>query len=124
MRTTLIVLALGVALAAPAAPVLAQDYTDHSNVQRREDDLRGRIEMEVRRGDIGGDQAETLRSELRQIVNLDRRYTHEGMGDEQLSDLDSRLDLLDSRLNYDVSMNRNGRDDHNWRRYGAGYNGY
>ena len=114
MKKFLIALAAGGAIAAFAAPALAQVY-DESSLMQREDSIRDRINDGVRDGDLTYAQADRLRSELRQIVNLDGRYRYEGMTDQDMRDIDSRLDLLDSRLNYDVSMNRGDRD------YGFGY---
>jgi hypothetical protein len=48
--------------------------------------------------------------ELRQIVDLDARYQDDGMSDWQTRDLNSRLSLLASRLNYDLSLNRDEDD--------------
>jgi hypothetical protein len=114
MREFLIALVAGGAIAAFAAPALAQIY-DESSLVQREDNIRDRINEGVGDGDLTYVQAGQLRSELRQIVTLDARYRYEGMSDWQSRDIDSRLDLLDSRVSYDVSMNRGDRD------YGYGY---
>jgi hypothetical protein len=114
MRKFLIALAASGALAAVAAPAMAQSY-DETSIAQREDSLRERINEGVRDGDLAYNQANRLRSELRQIVRLDARYRYEGMSDWQMRDLDSRLDLLDSRVNYDVSTNQDSRE------YGFGY---
>jgi len=115
MRNSLIALAAGGALAVFALPAIAQTYEDTSSLTAREDGIRDRIDDGVRVGDLTYRQADQLRSELRQIVRLDSRYRYEGMDGSQVNDLNSRLDLLDSRLNYDVSMAREDRE------YGYGY---
>ena|SRR5579863_3762653 len=111
MRKFLIALAVGGAVAVVAAPALAQAI----DTVQREDDVRARIDDGVRDGDLTYSQAARLRTELRQIVRLDSRYRYEGMAGWQARDLDSRLDLLDSRVSYEVSATRDDRE------YGSGY---
>ena len=107
MRMALItVLATGV-LAVTAVPALAQGY----DTAQREATLRDRIADGLDRGDLSFDQAQGLRIELRQIVSLDNRYQDEGMADWQARDINSRLSLLDSRLDYDLGMNRDDAGD-------------
>ena len=101
MRTILIALAAGGALAAAALPALAQSY-DPATAQR-EDLIRNRIDRHADAGDLSYSQATRLRRELSQIVDLDQRYRDEGLSDWQIRDLNSRLSLLSSRLNYDVN---------------------
>jgi hypothetical protein len=103
MRKALIALMAGGVLATAAAPVLAQDYP--STVQR-EDNLSMRIDNGARRGDLGPGQVVRLRGELREIVDLDARYQSEGMSDWQTRDIQSRLNLLSSRLSHEINMNR------------------
>jgi len=75
------------------------------------------IDRGVRMGDLTPDQAMRLRLEYRQIDSLDQRYTAEGMTAEKTADLNSRLDLLNSRVSYDVSMTRdNGQNDERYER--------
>jgi hypothetical protein len=97
------------ALAAAAAPALAQSYD--VNVANREDNIRERISEAAREGDLTYGQAARLRTELRQIVDLDSRYQVDGMSGWQVRDLNSRLSLLASRLNYDVSMAQGDYED-------------
>jgi len=104
MRTAFIALVAGGALAAAALPALAQSYDQ--NTSDREARIGDRIAQGVQEGDLSGDQASRLRAELHQIVDLDARYQDEGMSDWQNRDLNSRLSLLASRLNYDLSVNR------------------
>ena len=98
----------GGALAASAVPALAQSYDP--GVAQREDHLRDRIDTGVANGALSPDQAGRLRGELRQIVDLDARYQDDGMSDWQVRDLNSRLSLLGSRLNYDLSINSDDGD--------------
>jgi hypothetical protein len=102
MRKALIALAAGGALAAVALPALAQSYD--VNTAQREDNIRNRIDRHADVGDLNYGEATRLRRELSQIVDLDQRYQAEGMADWQVRDLNSRLSLLSSRVNYDVNM--------------------
>ena len=104
MRKALIALAAGGALAAAALPALAQSYDP--GVAQREDNIRSGIDRHADAGDLNYNQATRLRRELSQIVDLDQRYQAEGMTDWQTRDLNSRLSLLASRLNYDVNVSR------------------
>ncbi|HEY2706511.1 MAG TPA: hypothetical protein VGI95_00530 [Caulobacteraceae bacterium] len=104
MRNALIALVAGGALAAAALPALAQSYD--ANTAQREDTIRARIDRHADVGDLSYSQATRLRRELSQIVDLDQRYQSEGMTDDQISDLNSRLSLLSSRVNYDVNVSR------------------
>lgn len=104
MRKALIALMASGALAAVAVPALAQSYDPV--VAQREDNIRLRIDDGVRDGDLSIGQADRLRSELREIVDLDARYQDDGMSDWQARDLNSRLSLLASRLNHEVNMSR------------------
>ena len=101
MKTALIALVAGGALAAAAMPALAQSYD--VNTAQREDSIRSRIARHADAGELSYDQATRLRRELSQIVDLDQRYQSDGMSDWQVRDLNSRLSLLSSRLNYDVN---------------------
>jgi hypothetical protein len=86
-------------------------------VERRLAHVRMGIDRGVRMGDLTPDQAMRLRLEYRQIDSLDQRYTAEGMTAEKTADLNSRLDLLNSRVSYDVSMTRdNGQNDERYER--------
>jgi IS30 family transposase len=109
MRKALIALAVGGALAAGPLPALAQSYD--AGITQREDNIRERIAEGVRDGDLNYGQAARLRSELRTIVDLDQRYETDGMTDWQARDLNSRLSLLSSRVNYDVTISRGDRGD-------------
>ena len=105
MRKALIALITGGALAAAAAaPALAQSYDP--GVANREHNIRARIDDGVASGDLSMRQADRLRGELSQIIDLDARYQDQGMAGWQVRDLNSRLSLLGSRLNYDLSINR------------------
>jgi hypothetical protein len=114
MKKFLIALAAGGAVAASAAPALAQAF-DAASVSQREDSIRDRIDDSMRNGDLTFSQADRLRGELRQIRRLDVHYRYDGMQPWEVRDIDSRLDLLESRVSYDISMNTEDRE------YGFGY---
>ena len=107
MNKVMITLCAGVAAVATAGSALAQVYGD---TMARESNIRARISDGVSAGDLTYSQAGRLRSELRQIESLDARYQDDGMAGWQMRDLNSRLSLLDSRLNYDISLNRGDED--------------
>ncbi|HEY3799294.1 MAG TPA: hypothetical protein VGL58_13170 [Caulobacteraceae bacterium] len=113
MRKALIALAAAGAVAAVALPAFAQSYD--ADAAQHESNLRARISDGVQDGNLTFDQGSRLRSELRQIVDLDERYQSEGMSDWQARDLNSRLSLLDSRLNYDLGMTQD--EDSSWQSY-------
>ena len=106
MRKALIALVAGGAMAAVALPALAQSYD--SNTAQREDIIRSRIDRNADGGHLNFDQATRLRRELSQIVDLDQRYQSDGMTDWQVRDLESRLSLLSSRLDYDINETEDG----------------
>ena len=106
MKKVLLTLCVSGAAAMMAGAALAQ----YDVASQREADIRARINDGVSSGDLRYDQARQLRGELRQIEQLDARYTDEGMTGWDRRDLNSRLSLLDSRLDYDLNMNR-GDDD-------------
>jgi hypothetical protein len=109
MRKALIALAAGGALAITAAPAFAQYFDQDAGLTgQREANIRHRINQGLDDGDLTAGQAVQLRTELRQIVSLDARYQDEGMTGWELRDLNSRLSLLNSRLNYDLNL---GADD-------------
>jgi hypothetical protein len=109
MRKAIIALLAGGALAAAAAaPAFAQSYDP--SLSQREDGIRERINDAQSDGDLTAGQASRLRAELRQITDLDVRYQDEGMADWQIRDLNSRLSLLGSRLNYDLTVTRDEYD--------------
>ena len=107
MLKALTILSVGGALIM-SAPAFAQTYYDDgTGTGQREQMLRDRITDGLDRGDLNYDQARRLRTELNQIVNLDARYTDEGRADWQVRDIDSRLSLLTSRLDYDLGTTSN-----------------
>lgn len=102
MLKALTILSVGGALMM-SAPVFAQTYNDDgTGTANREAVIRDRIADGLDRGALNYDQARRLRMELNQIVNLDNRYTDEGRADWQVRDINSRLSLLTSRLDYDL----------------------
>jgi hypothetical protein len=120
MKTMLIALALGGAVAASAAPAMAQ-YSYYGNsygaIQAREDRLAARITRALSDGDITLSQARSLRYDLRRIVNLDRRYRWDGLTLAERADLVSELNGLESSLRYDIAQNGDTDDAD----YGYGY---
>ena len=87
------------------------------NINQREAQIEARIDMGVRRGDLTRSEAVRLRSELRGIERLERRYRYTGGGIAawERQDLERRLD----RLSRQVFRARRDED-----RRGPGYGGY
>ncbi|HEX4182467.1 MAG TPA: hypothetical protein VHY34_04350 [Caulobacteraceae bacterium] len=104
MRTVFIALVAGGAMAAAALPALSQSFDP--SIAQREDRIGARIADGVDHADLMPNDASQLRSELRQIVDLDQRYQHEGVTDRQARDLKSRLSKLSLDLDYDLSIGR------------------
>src|SRR5439155_22787892 len=112
-------LAMGGAVAASAAPAMAQLSffgTSSASIQAREDRLANRIEQAASDGDITLSQASDLRSDLNRIIRLDRRYRWDGLSLGERADLVSDLNALESHLRVDMAMNDTNSED-----YGSGY---
>jgi hypothetical protein len=119
MKKMLLALAMGGAVAASAAPAMAQfNYfgSSYSTIQAREDRLSERIDQAASDGDITASQASDLRADLTRIIRLDRRYRWDGLSLGERADLVSSLNALESRLRYDMAMNDTNSED-----YGYGY---
>jgi hypothetical protein len=105
MKKLILALAMGGAVAASAAPAMAQSYysTAYSAIQAREDRLGERIDQALSDGDITLAQADRLRDDLRRIERLDRNYRWDGLTLTERQDLVSELNGLESSLRYSMS---------------------
>ncbi len=129
MRKMMIAIAaLGVAVT--AAPAMAQGYGDRGGWQGQRGDRyeRGdiqqigqRIERLAGTRQISPREAMGLRRDYRYLVQLERRYQHNGLNRAERNDLDRRTDALQRRLRYERNDGNgyNGRDD---RRDDRGWN--
>lgn len=133
MKTLL--LGLAVSAAAITAPAAAQNPNDsyqnrsgshrdddreRGNVSARIEQLRVRIQTGVQSGAISRQEALPLRTGLRSLTQLERRYSRNGLNDQETRDLQMRLRSLrqdvrraDQGANgrYDDWDRQNGRDD-------------
>ena len=96
----------GAALALTAGAASAQTWMSINERQRMLDD---RIDAGVRTGDLSRVEAQRLRSEFRDIRDLEARYRLNGLSPSEMADLDSRFDRLAVR----VRLERN-----DWQRRG------
>lgn len=115
----------GSALIAAAAPALAQPgygggYGGYGagGYYNRLERLEDRIERGSARGDITRREAFRLRSDLREVRILLNRYERGGLSGWERSDLERRLDYLQTRIRYE---RRDGEDRGDWRRDRRGY---
>lgn len=137
MKTLLVTALAAASLTALAAPAFAQPGPGYGarpgydrggpgydrgrggyggGINEREAQIDARIDVGVQRGDLTRQEAFRLRSELRDIERLERRYRYTGGGIAawERQDLENRLD----RLSRQVFRDR--RDDD---RRGPGYGG-
>ena len=130
-----LLLSLAISAAAITGPAVAQapdnryqdrpgSYRDddggRGNISSRIEQLRERIEEGVRSGAISRREALSLRSSLRSLTELERRYSRNGLTNGELQDLQLRLRSLrqevrqaddGARGRYDGWDRRGGGDD-------------
>lgn len=118
MKKTLISIAAVSTLAAAALPAIAsaQPYGGGAwqNINQRQANLDRRIDQGVRGGGLTPREAQSLRYEFRQLVQLENRYRRGGLNNWERADLNRRFDTLSARIRFE----RHDRQD---RRYGQGY---
>lgn len=115
--------ALGaIAVAAPAAAQSNWNNNGYNNynagggmgISNRIAQLDARIQAGISSGDIGRAEARDLRMQVRQLRDLERQYSYNGLTQTERQDLQSRL----RDLREDVRMADNGRYDRDTR-YGS-----
>jgi len=128
----MLLLSLAISAAAIAGPAAAQDpdsrYQDRpgsyrdddsgrGNMSARIEQLRERIEAGVQSGAISRREALSLRASLRSLTQLERRYSRNGLNNEERQDLQSRL----RSLRQEVRQADNGAQGRNedWDRQGG-----
>ena len=118
MKKTLISIAAVSTLAAAALPAMAsaQPYGGGGwqNINQRQANLDRRIDQGVRNHSLTPREAQSLRYEFRQLVQLENRYRRGGLNNWERADLNRKFDVLSAR----IRIERNDRQD---RRYGQGY---
>ncbi len=76
-----------------------QDRNDNwQPINQRQRALDARIDRGIRSGALDRREATQLRTEFRQIADLEARYRRGGLNMQERRDLDRRFDRLDSRL--------------------------
>ena len=114
MKTLFATLAAATAVAAIAAPAAAQSYgwdgrydrdgryeQRHDgaySINRRQAELRQRIEWGQRRGTLDRREAANLYEYSRYIDQVEARYRHRGLTWSERNGLDSLLDKLETRI--------------------------
>lgn len=86
-------------------------------IDRRFERLDNRIDQGIRNGQLTRREAVRLRSEFRQLIQLERRYSRGGLSRWERDDLERRFDRLSAQIRYE----RRDRDDRGGR--GGGYGG-
>ena len=99
------------------APAAAQSWGGYDPIHQRFQRLETRIERGVDRGMITRREAQALRWEFRQLVNLDARYRHDGLSRWEATDLERRIEGLSARIRYE----RRDGDQRYGERYGDRY---
>ncbi|HEV2081532.1 MAG TPA: hypothetical protein VGR32_03655 [Brevundimonas sp.] len=75
-------------------------------IHRRVANLDRRIDQGLRNGALSRREASSLRAELNALVQLERRYSYNGLSRQEVRDLDYRFDRLSQR----VRIERRDRD--------------
>ncbi len=133
-----LLLGLAISAAAITGPAVAQssdnryqdrpgsyrdDDSGRGNMSARIEQLRDRIERGVQSGAISRREALSLRASLRSLTELERRYSRNGLTNEERQDLQSRLRSLrqevrqadnGARGRYDDWDRQGGRDDNRY----------
>jgi len=116
MNKIVLAITAAAALAATAAPALAQPYGGHvrndrwTSIDQRLNNLDRRIDQGVRTGQITRSEAVRLRGDFRSLVSLERRYSANGLTRWERADLDRRFDTLSARIRWD----RHDNDRYSW----------
>lgn len=99
-KIALMIAGLGIAATAIPAASAQQGWW---GINQRQAQLDRRIDQGVRRGQLTRPEAVRLRSEFRQIVNLEARYRRSapGMTNWERRDLDNRFDRLAQRIRWE-----------------------
>ena len=103
---------------AAATPAAAQ-WGVSSSVDTQS--LRAEIDAGVSRGDISSDEAYSLHSQLRGLINLERQYARDGLSWSERNDLQQRAQGLRNEI---AGASGYGRYDDRYGRSGAYGNGY
>lgn len=123
-KLTIMLAGLGMAAAAiPAAasaqyapqrgPQYGQGYgaQNWQTINQRQRNLDARIDQGVRSGQLTRTEAARLRTEFRNLANLEARYRRGGLSNWERRDLDQRFDRLSAKIRIE-RRDRDNRNDH------------
>ena len=101
----------GLGIAAATIPAASAQYGGWQGINQRQAQLDPRIDRGVRSGQLNRRAAARLRTEFRQIANLEHRYRRSapGLTMAERRDLDRRFDALSRKIRWE-------RNDRNYRR--------
>jgi len=97
MQRKSIILATVAAAIAFTTP-MAANAAPWQNINQRQQQLDQRIDQGVRSGALNRNEAYRLRSEFRQIAQLEARYRVGGLSMRERADLDRRFDALSAKI--------------------------
>ena len=114
-KFTLMIAGLGIAAAtvptmASAQPQRAGVNANWQTINQRQVNLDRRIDQGIRNGGLNRNEAVRLRTEFRQLAQLEQRYRRGGLTIGERRDLDRRFDALSARVRIE-------RNDRQGRRY-------
>ena len=100
-----------------AVPAAAQSYRGYDRwdqnwdrIDRRFERIDHRTDQGVRNGSLSRREAVRLRAEFRSLIQLERRYSINGLNRWERQDLERRFDSLSRQVRYE----RRDRDDRRW----------
>jgi hypothetical protein len=101
---------------AVAAPAAAQNWSNPNagggmGISNRIAQLDARVQAGIQSGDINRTEARTLRMQVRQLRDLERQYSYNGLTQSERQDLQQRL----RTLRQDIRIADNGRYDRDTR---------
>ena len=96
-KFTLMIAGLGIAAATVPAAASAQ-AGNWQTINSRQANLDQRINVGIRNGTLNRNEAVRLRTEFRQISQLENRYRRNGLSVAERRDLDRRFNALSQRI--------------------------
>ena len=100
------------AIAAPAAAQTNQGGYVDSRVEARIGQLQSRIQAGVQQGSIDRREAQSLRTQLRELGRLERLYARDGISGRERQDLQNRIQSLRGQIrSAEMSGGGYGQDD-------------
>lgn len=85
-------------LGCAAVPATAQYYSGGGGFQTRIEQLQARLQANVQSGRLTRGEAENLRAELRQLRQLERQFSQDGLSTVERNELQRRIQSLQQRI--------------------------